>query len=106
MPAAVGSMLADSITSIGSDGTMRNKAEMLAAMKDPKYESAVEEDIKVSVYGDAVATTSISPCWSVASTRTPSFRRSKNTSAEPLLVRRPLGTIKQNPVASPLNRDS
>src|SRR5450756_665628 len=29
---------------------------------------------------DGVATTSISPCWSVTSTRTASFRRSKNTS--------------------------
>src|ERR1039458_8148999 len=35
---------------------------------------------------DGVATTSISPCWSVTSTRTASFRRSKNTSTEPLLV--------------------
>ena len=35
---------------------------------------------------DGVATTSISPCWSVTSTRTALFRRSKNTSTEPLLV--------------------
>lgn len=57
--ATVGAMLADNITSIGSDGTMRNKAEMLAAMKDRKYESAVVEDIKVSVYGDAAVATGI-----------------------------------------------
>jgi hypothetical protein len=42
---------------IGSDGTKRNKAEVLSAMKDRKYESTVEEDIKVSVSGyGAVAT--------------------------------------------------
>ena len=57
--AAVGSILADSVTSSGSDGTMRNKAEMLAAMKDRKYESAVEEELKVSVYGDAAVATGI-----------------------------------------------
>jgi ketosteroid isomerase-like protein len=57
--AAVGSILADSVTSSGSDGTMRNKAEMLAAMKDRKYESAVEEELKVSIYGDAAVATGI-----------------------------------------------
>ena len=57
--AAVGSILADSVTASGSDGTMRNKAEMLAAMKDRKYESAVEEELKVSVYGDAAVATGI-----------------------------------------------
>jgi ketosteroid isomerase-like protein len=57
--AAVGSMLADSVTLIGSDGALRNKAEALAAMNDRKYESAVEEDLKVSVYGDAAVATGI-----------------------------------------------
>ena len=57
--AAVGSILADTSTLIGSDGTMRNKGEALAAMKDRKYERAVEEDIKVSVYGDAAVATGI-----------------------------------------------
>ena len=57
--AAVASILADSITSIGSDGTMRNKSEMVAAMKGRKYESAVEEDIKVQVFGDAAVATGI-----------------------------------------------
>ena len=56
---AVGAMLADGVTSIGSDGTMRNKAEMLAAMKDRKYESAVAEDLKVNVYGDTAVATGI-----------------------------------------------
>ena len=55
----MGSILADSVTASGSDGTMRNKAEMLAAMKDRKYESAVEEELKVSVYGDAAVATGI-----------------------------------------------
>ncbi len=50
---AVALILDESITLIGSDGTLRNKAEHLAAMKDRNYKSAVEEDIKVSVYGDA-----------------------------------------------------
>jgi ketosteroid isomerase-like protein len=44
---------------IGSDGALRNKAEALAAMNDRKYESAVEEDLKVSVYGDAAVATGI-----------------------------------------------
>jgi ketosteroid isomerase-like protein len=57
--AAVGSILADTSTLISSDGTMRNKDEALAAMKDRKYESAVEEDIKVNVYGDAAVATGI-----------------------------------------------
>lgn len=51
--AGVESILADSVTAIGTDGSLRNKSEMLAAMKGRKYESAVEEDIKVSVYGNA-----------------------------------------------------
>jgi ketosteroid isomerase-like protein len=55
--AAVAALLADSVTSIGSDGTMRNKSEMLAAMKGRKYESAVEDDIKVQVFGDAAVAT-------------------------------------------------
>jgi len=57
--AAVGSILADSVTLIGSDGTLRNKADALAAMNDRKYESAVEEELKVSVYGDAAVATGI-----------------------------------------------
>jgi hypothetical protein len=48
---------------------------------------AREEEIE-RLYG--VATTSISPCWSVTSTRTESFRRSKNRSTEALWLRRPL----------------
>jgi uncharacterized protein (TIGR02246 family) len=51
--AAVASILAENITSIGSDGTLRNRAELLAGMKERNYKSAVEEDVKVSVYGDA-----------------------------------------------------
>lgn len=51
--AAVALILAESITWIGSDGTLQNKAEFLAAMKDRNYKSAVVEDLKVSVYGDA-----------------------------------------------------
>lgn len=57
--AAVASLLADSLTSIGSDGTMRNRSEMLAAMKGRKYESAVADDIKVQVFGDAAVATGI-----------------------------------------------
>ncbi|MFY9561884.1 MAG: nuclear transport factor 2 family protein [Terriglobales bacterium] len=57
--AAVASLLADSVTSIGSDGVMRNKSDMMAAMKNRKYESAVEDDIKVQVFGDAAVTTGI-----------------------------------------------
>jgi uncharacterized protein (TIGR02246 family) len=57
--AAVASILADNITSIGSDGVMRNKSEMVAAMKNRKYESAVEEDIKVQTFGDAAVATGI-----------------------------------------------
>ena len=57
--AGVASILADSLSSIGSDGAMRNKSEMLAAMKDRKYESAVEDDIKVQVFGDAAVATGI-----------------------------------------------
>jgi ketosteroid isomerase-like protein len=57
--AAVGSILADSVTLIGSDGNLRNKAEALAAMNDRKYESAVEEDLKVSVYENAAVATGI-----------------------------------------------
>ena len=57
--AAVGSILADTSTLISSDGTLRNKAETLAVMKNRKYESATEEDIKVSVYGDAAVATGI-----------------------------------------------
>ena len=57
--AAVGSILADTSTLVSSDGTMRNKAETLAAMKDRKYDSAVEEELKVSVYGDAAVATGI-----------------------------------------------
>jgi uncharacterized protein (TIGR02246 family) len=57
--AAVASLLADSVTSIGSDGSMRNKSEMLAAMKGRKYESALEDDIKVQVFGDAAVATGI-----------------------------------------------
>jgi ketosteroid isomerase-like protein len=53
------SILADSVTLIGSDGTLRNKADALAAMNDRKYESAVEEELKVSVYGDAAVATGI-----------------------------------------------
>jgi ketosteroid isomerase-like protein len=57
--AGVASLLADSVTSIGSDGIMRNRSEMLAAMKGRKYESAVEDDIKVQVFGDAAVATGI-----------------------------------------------
>jgi len=55
--AAVAAMLADDATLTSSDGVMRNKTDAMAAMKERKYESAVEEDIKVVVHGDtAVAT--------------------------------------------------
>jgi ketosteroid isomerase-like protein len=57
--AAVASILADSVTLIGSDGTLRNTADALAAMNGRKYESAVEEELKVSVYGDAAVATGI-----------------------------------------------
>ncbi len=57
--AEVASILADSVTAIGSDGTMRNKSELVATMKTRKYESAVAEDIKVQVFGDAAVATGI-----------------------------------------------
>ncbi len=57
--AGVASILADSITSIGSEGVIRDKNGMLAAMKGRKYESAVEEDIKVQVFGDAAVATGV-----------------------------------------------
>lgn len=57
--ATVAAMLADSLTAIGSDGKMRNRSEMLAAMKGRKYESATEEDIKVQVHGDAAVATGV-----------------------------------------------
>jgi uncharacterized protein (TIGR02246 family) len=57
--AGVAAILADSATITGSDGVMRNKAETMAAMKDRKYETAVGEDIKVAVYGDAAVATGV-----------------------------------------------
>ena len=57
--AAVASILAESVTMSGADGTLRNKAELLAAMKDRNVKSAVAEDIKVSVYGDAAVAVGI-----------------------------------------------
>jgi ketosteroid isomerase-like protein len=57
--AAVGSILAESVTMTGADGTLRNRAGFLAAMKDRNYKSAVGEDIEVSVYGDAAVAVGI-----------------------------------------------
>ncbi len=57
--AGVASLVAENATAIGSDGTMRNKKEMLAVMKDRKYESATEEDIQVQVYGNAAVATGV-----------------------------------------------
>lgn len=56
---AVAALVAENATAIGSDGTMRNKKEMLASMKDRKYESATEEDIQVQVYGNAAVATGV-----------------------------------------------
>ena len=84
--AAVGSILADSVTLIGSDGTLRNKAEALAAMNDRKYESAIEEDLKVSVYGDAAVATGIWRAKGTEKTAGSPFRRNLFLLIHPFLV--------------------
>ena len=57
--AALGSILADSYSQTTSEGKIRTKAEMIAAMKsgEIKYQASKADDLKVQVYGDAAVVT-------------------------------------------------
>ena len=54
---AVAPLLADGFINMDSDGTMHNKAESLARLKDQKWELNEISDVKVTVHGNtAIAT--------------------------------------------------
>ena len=56
-PAMVAPLLAEKYVNTSSDGKVTGKAEALAEAKNVKFSSAVETDMKVSVFGDtAIAT--------------------------------------------------
>jgi ketosteroid isomerase-like protein len=58
---ALDQMLGSSFVAVEIDGTMSNKAEFLAGIKDPGYQpsQAVNEQINVQVYGNAAVVTGI-----------------------------------------------
>src|SRR5262249_30582253 len=58
---ALDQMLGSSFVAVEIDGTMSNKAEFLAGIKDPAYQpsQAVNEQINVQVYGNAAVVTGI-----------------------------------------------
>lgn len=49
----VAPLLADRFVNTGSDGTVTNKAQMLAEAKARKYASAENEDVQIKVFGDS-----------------------------------------------------
>lgn len=56
-PDVLAPLLADKLVSTNSDGQVAGKAETLARAKSIKYESAENNDLKVTVFGDtAIAT--------------------------------------------------
>jgi hypothetical protein len=56
-PDLVAPLLADKFIGTGADGTISDKAQLLASAKASKYESMEYEDVKVTVFGDtAIAT--------------------------------------------------
>jgi hypothetical protein len=56
-PDMLAPLLADKLVSTNSDGQVAGKAETLARAKSIKYESAENNDLKVTVFGDtAIAT--------------------------------------------------
>ena len=56
-PDLVAPLLADKIVVTMSNGKVMNKAELLADAKATKYVSAEDEDVKVTVFGDAAIAT-------------------------------------------------
>ena len=54
-------LLGSSFVAVEIDGTMSNKAEFLASIKDPSYQpsQAVNEQINVQMYGNAAVVTGI-----------------------------------------------
>lgn len=58
---ALDQLLAPTFVAVGTDGSLTNKGEFLASIKDPSYQpaEAVYEDIRAEVYGDTVITTGI-----------------------------------------------
>ena len=58
---ALEQMLGSSFIAVEIDGTMPNKAEFLAGIKDPSYQpsQAINEQINVQVYGNAAVVTGI-----------------------------------------------
>jgi ketosteroid isomerase-like protein len=58
---ALDQMLGSGFVAVEIDGTVSNKAEFLASIKDPSYQpsQAVNEQINVQVYGNAAVVTGI-----------------------------------------------
>ena len=58
---ALEQMLGSSFIAVEIDGTISNKAEFLAGIKDPSYQpsQAISEQINVQVYGHAAVVTGI-----------------------------------------------
>ncbi|HEY7476022.1 MAG TPA: nuclear transport factor 2 family protein [Vicinamibacterales bacterium] len=56
-PALLDPLLAADFTSVGSDGTVGDKPQMLADVKNSAIDGCTNEDVKVRVYGDAAVVT-------------------------------------------------
>ncbi|MDP9089366.1 MAG: nuclear transport factor 2 family protein [Pseudomonadota bacterium] len=56
-PDQIAPLLADQFVNTGSDGKVNTKAEMLAEAKATKWESAENDNVRITVFGDtAIAT--------------------------------------------------